>query len=259
MLGHQGLASGVEEPLHQFLGRRLRHQPVEHPGLEEQAGLDVRARRQHCFLRTPHSSGIERRDAASQFVDVGIEQFGSDRPVEVPPGGSGLGIEIQPAEDQFRRPVGPDEMWKALGSPRPGDDADRDLHLVHHGSAPGCEPHVEAHGDLAAPSAEPSGDFADRRLRHGAEAFDHLIECAQFGRRFGRLARCSLQQCDVEVGDEKVWDGALENDDGGVGLSFDALGELQQVDEQLTGDEVDRRLSIVAQTARPSTAIVRWW
>ena len=190
---------------------------------------------------------------ASELIDERPQLVGRQRPVHPTPAFGQLGVDVTAAEHHFQGAGAADQPGEANGAGPARQDAEGDLRLAEDRLPEGCEPEVTRKRQLTAAAPDATFDHRDRRLRHRPEALAHAVEGVELG-RWRQVGRDLQDQPHVEVGDEELRVRAAQDDDPGLVVGGELVGELRHLEVERQVEEVDRR---VVDRDRGDTAVER--
>src|SRR3984893_14803110 len=133
-------------------------------------------------------------------------------------------VEVLATEQDLERPPAADDARQTGRGATPGHGGEPALELPQHGPLLTREPDVGGEGELAARTASSAPQSADRHRPRPAEPDQHVRPVGERGgRRRQRVVRRAVGR-DVEMGEEVVPVGTVEDDDGRPVVLLD-LGE----------------------------------
>ena len=179
-------------------------------------------------------------DTPRQLFDEVADFVRGQGAVEVAPFFCGLCIEVVGAEDDLQGPAPAQHAGQALSAPATRQDAKGDLHLADDGLPQYAKAHIEGRGEFTASATHTSLDLGHGDLVHVLKGFAHFVKGIA-----GRSLRCLVEgeakdRFHVEVGEEEVGIGALENEYANLIIGLHDFSQAREFEKEFHRDGVDR-------------------
>jgi hypothetical protein len=194
----------------------------------------------HAILDDDVAGSREARDPMSQGFDEILKGIGGQRAVNPAVALGEIGVEVLRAQHHLQGSRATHEPREVLGGGAAGELTECRLELTENRRLASREAHVTRQNELTAGGANPTLDLRDADEPAGAQITKQKPDRCLAG-QLRRLRPVPGDSIQVDMGDEIVGVGTLEDKHPDSVISLGVLNQRDQITDQLGSQEIHRR------------------